>query len=166
MPALSFPLVIFAVVFFGSALATVLLVSRARRRTLLDQLQIEPLSAADAAQFSWRWNTLQDRLVDNPRDVVAEADHLVVQLLEKQGYPMDEFERGAKNICIDHPNGSTTHLTAQTISIRPSDRERSEAEIKVLRNAVAFYHRVFKQLFGAASVKLASPRGFEPRFSP
>jgi hypothetical protein len=110
-------------------------------------MSIVPLAAADAARFSQAWNALQGRFVDNPKGAVAEADHLVRELMERRGYPMGEFERLAADISVDHPTVVTTYRAAQTIATRDA---RGEADTEELRKAVVYYRTLFNELLGIA----------------
>ena len=61
----------------------------------MDKLEITPLTAGGAARFSRAWNILRGRFVDNPQNVVAQADQLVRALMRQRGYPMGDFEHRA-----------------------------------------------------------------------
>src|SRR5690349_11934410 len=63
---------------------------RARQKRV-EQLDIVPLSREDASRFAESWRALQARFVDNPKGVLAEADQLVRDLMQKRGYPMGDF---------------------------------------------------------------------------
>ena len=110
-------------------------------------MSIVPLTAADAVRFSQAWNALQGRFVDNPKGVVAEADYLVRELMERRGYPMGEFERLAADISVDHPTVVTTYRAAQTIATRDA---RGEADTEELRKAVVHYRTLFNELLEIA----------------
>lgn len=110
-------------------------------------MSIVPLAATDAVRFSQAWNALQGRFVDNPKGVVAEADHLVRELMERRGYPMGEFEQLAADISVDHPTVVTTYRAAQTIAARDA---RGEADTEELRKAVVHYRTLFDELLGVA----------------
>jgi hypothetical protein len=110
-------------------------------------MSIVPLTGADAARFSQAWNALQGRFVDNPKGAVAEADHLVRELMERRGYPMGEFERLAADISVDHPKVVTTYRAAQSIATRDA---RGEADTEELRKAVVYYRTLFDELLGVA----------------
>src|SRR5438874_1331974 len=73
------------------------------REKRVEQLDIVPLSPADATRFNDSWKSLQARFVDNPRGALAEADQLVRELMQKRGYPMGDFERRAADISVHHP---------------------------------------------------------------
>jgi hypothetical protein len=113
------------------------------REQRVARLNITPLAPADAARFTQAWNALQGRFIDNPRGVVAEADHLVRELMVKRGYPMGDFERRAADISVDHPDVVTTYRSAQAIAARD---ERGEADTEELRKAVVHYRTLFDEL--------------------
>jgi hypothetical protein len=113
-------------------------------------MRIVPLTATDAARFSQAWSSLQGRFVDNPKGVVAEADHLVRELMERRGYPMGDFERLAADISVGHPTVVTTYRAAQTIASRDA---RGEADTEELRKAVVHYRTLFDELLGVAPVE-------------
>jgi hypothetical protein len=114
-----------------------------KREERVARLDITPLAPADAARFTQAWNVLQGRFIDNPRGVVAEADHLVRELMVKRGYPMGDFERRAADISVYHPGVVTTYRSAQAIAARD---ERGEADTEELRKAVVHYRTLFDEL--------------------
>ena len=113
------------------------------REQRVERLHIVPLAPAEAARFSQAWQALQTRFVDNPKGVVAEADQLVRELMQKRGYPMADFERRAADISVDHPNVVEHYRAAQTIAVR---EERGELDTEELRRAVVHYRALFDEL--------------------
>ena len=63
------------------------------RQKRVEQLHIAPLAPAEARRFSESWRVLQGRFVDNPKDVLVDADLLVRELMQKRGYPMGDFDQ-------------------------------------------------------------------------
>ena len=63
------------------------------RQQRVEQLHIVPLAPAEASRFAELWRALQARFVDNPKDVLADADQLVRELMQKRGYPMGDFDQ-------------------------------------------------------------------------
>ena len=63
------------------------------RQKRVEQLHIVPLAPAEARRFSESWRVLQGRFVDNPKDVLVDADLLVRELMQKRGYPMGDFDQ-------------------------------------------------------------------------
>jgi hypothetical protein len=123
-----------------------------QRELRVARLNITPLAPADATRFTQAWNALQGRFIDNPRGVVAEADHLVRELMEKRGYPMGDFERRAADISVDHPDVVTTYRSAQAIAARD---ERGEADTEELRKAVVHYRALFDELLEVKPASMA-----------
>jgi hypothetical protein len=119
------------------------------RENRVARLDIMPLAPAEAARFTLAWNALQGRFVDSPKGVVADADHLVRELMAKRGYPMGDFERRAADISVDHPGVVATYRAAQVIAARD---ERGEADTEELRKAVVHYRTLFDDLLEVTQV--------------
>jgi hypothetical protein len=116
------------------------LLARERR---VEHLKLVPLATEDAARFSQEWGVLQARFVDNPRNVVIEADRLVRDLMVKRGYPMADFERRAADISVDHPAVVDAYRSARAIAERD---QQGQASTEELRKAVVFYRSLFDEL--------------------
>jgi hypothetical protein len=121
-----------------------------KREDRVGRLNITPLTPTDAARFTQAWNGLQSRFIDNPKGVVAEADHLVRELMTKRGYPMGDFERRAADISVDHPGVVATYRAAQVIAARDV---RGEADTEELRKAVVHYRTLFDELLEVTPIK-------------
>jgi hypothetical protein len=121
-----------------------------KREDRVARLNITPLTPTDATRFTQAWNGLQSRFIDNPKGVLAEADHLVRELMTKRGYPMGDFERRAADISVDHPGLVTTYRAAQVIAARDV---RGEADTEELRKAVVHYRTLFDELLEVTPVK-------------
>ena len=120
------------------------------REKRVERFDIVPLSPSEAARFSQAWNALQGRFVDNPKDVVVQADQLVRQLMLKRGYPMGDFERRAADISVDHPAVVEHYRAAQAIAVRD---KRGEANTEELRKAVVHYRDLFDELLEVRETK-------------
>jgi len=115
---------------------------RAREKRV-ERLKIMPLPASEAANFSRAWRALQSRFVDEPREVVAEADRLVRDLMVRRGYPMSDFDARAADISVDHPLVVQNYRAAHAIADR---HQRGEASTEELRKAVVLYRTLFEEL--------------------
>ena len=113
------------------------------RESRVERLDIVPLAPSEAARFSEAWIALQGRFVDNPKGVLAQAEQLVRELMEKRGYPMGDFERRAADISVHHPIVVANYRSAQAIAVR--DRQGS-ADTEELRRAVVHYRALFDEL--------------------
>ncbi len=120
------------------------------REKRVERFDIVTLSPSEAARFSQAWNALQGRFVDNPKDVVVQADQLVRQLMLKRGYPMGDFERRAADISVDHPAVVEHYRAAQAIAVRD---KRGEADTEELRKAVVHYRDLFDELLEVRETK-------------
>lgn len=128
------------------------LTSREKR---VAELEIVPLTPADAVRFTQAWSALQGRFIDNPKGVVLDADHLVRELMAKRGYPMGDFEHRAADISVAHPGVVAAYRAARDIAARD---ERGEADTEELRKAVVHYRTLFDELLGVAADKAPSVR--------
>lgn len=125
-----------------------------KREKRVEKFHIHPLSPADAAKFGHAWKALQSRFVDEPREVVLQAGHLVRELMLKRGYPMTDFERCAADLSVDHPTVVQNYRAAQAIATR------DERDTEQLRKAVVHYRALFDELLEVSSVDkgVISPR--------
>lgn len=113
------------------------------REKRVEQLDIVPLSTAEAARFTDSWKSLQARFVDNPKGALAEADQLVRELMQKRGYPMGDFERRAADISVHHPLVVDHYRAAHDIAQK--DR-RGEIDTEGQRQALIHYRALFSEL--------------------
>jgi hypothetical protein len=115
---------------------------RARQKRVA-KLDIVPLTPAEAERFTREWRAIQGRFVDNPKSVLADADRLVRELMQKRGYPMGDFERRAADISVDHPNVVEHYRAAQAITTL---ERAGDADTEALRKAVVHYRALFDDL--------------------
>jgi hypothetical protein len=113
------------------------------RQKRVEMLDLVPLAPAEAARFSDSWRSLQARFVDNPKGVLADADRLVRELMQKRGYPMGDFERRAADISVHHPSVVEHYRAAHDIA---GQDQRGEADTEGLRQAVIHYRALFSEL--------------------
>jgi FtsZ-interacting cell division protein ZipA len=113
---------------------------RERRRAELD---IVPLDDQARAQYMEAWLGVQQRFVDAPAESVAEADVLVMQVMRDRGYPVDDFERRAADVSVDHPDVVEHYRSGHAVA----DRSRADrADTEELRGAVVHYRALFEAL--------------------
>jgi hypothetical protein len=126
----------------------------AKREERVRKFHIQPLTPADAAHYGHAWKVLQGRFVDNPREVVLQAGHLVRELMLKRGYPMTDFDRCAADLSVDHPTVVENYRAAQAIATR------DERDTEQLRKAVVHYRALFDELLEVSPVNegVVSPR--------
>jgi hypothetical protein len=122
-------------------------------------LEILPLTPSETQRFSEAWASLQNRFVDNPKWTITEADQLSRELMQKRGYPMDDFERRAADISIDRPDMVANYRAAQAIVARD---QRGTADIGHLRQAVMHYRALFDELLEVRNPKEAARENGRP----
>ncbi len=113
------------------------------REKRVEQLQIIPLTPADAAKFSDAWSSVQAQFVDSPKAAVSEADRLVKDLMQRRGYPVSEFEQRVADLSVNHPTVVENYRAARNIALR---NQRGIANTEDLRQAVVYYRALFEEL--------------------
>jgi len=118
------------------------LAERERKRERLD---IVPLSPEAQKQYSASWQQVQGQFVDDPANAVTEADRLVTDVMRDRGYPIDEFERRADDISVDHPEVVQNYRAAHAVYVKASDGNGS-AGTEDLRQGFVHYRALFNEL--------------------
>jgi hypothetical protein len=122
------------------AKAEAILKERAAR---VDSFKLHPLKPDQADAFAREWRRIQARFVDDPDSAVSQADQLVTQVMTARGYPIEDFERRAEDISVDHPHVVQNYRTARDLVTR---RAQGEAGTEELRQAVVNYRALFDDL--------------------
>lgn len=113
---------------------------RERRRAELD---VRPLDPVARERFAERWQQTSADFVDAPATAVAQADALIIEVMRERGYPMDEFDRRAADISVDHPDVVGRYREGHRISQLSA---RGEASTDDLRHAMQHYRELFNEL--------------------
>jgi hypothetical protein len=113
---------------------------RERRR---EELNIVPLDEQRRALYTEQWAGIQQRFVDAPTESVAEADVLVMQVMRDRGYPVDDFDRRASDISVDHPDVVDHYRSAHDTAGRS---RTAGVDTEELREAVVHYRALFEAL--------------------
>jgi hypothetical protein len=124
----------------GPARADAVLQERAAR---VSRFKLRKLTQEQADAFAREWRRTQARFVDNPEAAVGEADQLVTQVMTARGYPLEDFDRRADDLSVDHPVVVQNYRTARALALR---RQRGEAGTEEMRQAVVNYRELFNEL--------------------
>lgn len=119
------------------------LTARERKR---DKLDIVPLSPSALSEFTHRWQEVQAGFVDNPGTAVAVADRLVTEVMRERGYPVDDFDRQAAAVSVDHPDFVDDYRAAHTIHV-----SEQQADTEQQREAFVHYRALFEKLVGTST---------------
>ncbi len=124
------------------------LTTRERKR---DKLDIVPLTSSEHSEFSARWQEVQAGFVDNPATAVGVADRLVTEVMRQRGYPVDDFDRRAADISVDHPQIVDDYRAAHGIHVSEHDANTEEQ-----REAFVHYRALFEKLLDTPTDNAAS----------
>jgi hypothetical protein len=116
------------------------LAGRAKR---VKGLNIRDLDPASRDRFSFQWQALQSRFVDEPKAAVAEADTLVTSVMQARGYPVADFNQRAADISVLHPHVVANYRSAHAIAARLGQGDASTEE---LRTAMIHFRSLFDEL--------------------
>jgi hypothetical protein len=115
----------------------------AQREKRVSSYHIRELNAEERDRFGASWRAVQAKFVDDPAAAVTEADLLVSEVMTTRGYPMNDFDRRADDLTVDHPNVVENYRQAREIARRHS---RGEASTEDLRQAIVNYRALFSTL--------------------
>jgi hypothetical protein len=120
------------------------LTTRERKRGKLDIVPLTPTAHSD---FTARWQEVQSTFVDNPADAVGVADRLVTEVMRQRGYPVDDFDRRAADISVDHPEIVDDYRAAHGVNNSQQDEVSTEQQ----RAAFVHYRALFERLLATPS---------------
>ena len=84
---------------------------------------------------------MQAGFVDNPATAVGVADRLVTEVMRQRGYPVDDFDRRAADISVDHPQIVDDYRAAHSIHL-----SEHHANTEQQRQAFVHYRALFEKL--------------------
>ena len=116
--------------------------ARAKER---DQLSIKPLSRSQRDRYDQDWRQIQAKFVDVPARSLTRADALVADVMADRGYPMQDFDRQADLISVDHPQIVEQYRSAHGIYQASQTDSVSTEDI---RQAFVSYRMLFSDLLG------------------
>jgi hypothetical protein len=125
------------------------------RQKRVEAFSLRPLSQEDADAFTASWRTVQARFVDDPRNAVIEADHLIADVMRARGYPVEDTNRRLDDLSVDHAHVIDHYRAGRDIVER---HERGAASTEDLRQAMVHFRALFDELVAAhrRSVRRAS----------
>ena len=116
------------------------LLAREHRR---DELDVRALSPAARDGFTRRWHGVQSAFVDDPSGALGEADRLVSEVMAERGYPVDDFDRRAADVSVDHPTLVENYRAAHAIT---QSQHGGEVGTEAQRQAFVHYRALFDEL--------------------
>ena len=108
--------------------------------------ELKPLERQARERYIDQWRQTQERFVDDPEGAVGDADRLIQEVMRERGYPVEDFDRRAADLSVDHPDVISNYRAAHSTAIA---NERGKATTEDLRNAVIHYRALFSELLEA-----------------
>jgi hypothetical protein len=124
------------------------------RQKRVDRLEIRPLNPADHARYLERWRGVQARFVDDPLSAVHQADDLIGEVMVLRGYPLEDFDRRAEDLSVDHPDVVQNYRAGHRLASRSREGEASTED---LRQAMVHYRALFDDLVESAPRRQEKP---------
>lgn len=115
------------------------------RRERVSALDVRPLSRSDHDRFATEWTKVQAAFVDAPAEAVTDADQLIQQVMATRGYPVEDFDRRAADVSVEHPGVVENYRSAHSIALKEA-REDTDANTEALRKAMVYYRSLFEEL--------------------
>ena len=113
------------------------------RQSRVDKFSIKPLAREDAERFSAAWRSVQTKFVDDPGAAVIEADRLIADVMRRRGYPLDDPDRVADDLSVDHAHVINRYRAGREIVAR---HEKGQASTEDLRQAMVHFRALFDEL--------------------
>jgi FtsZ-interacting cell division protein ZipA len=117
------------------------------RQRRVDKLDIRPLPQDERDRYAAEWKTVQAQFVDEPAAAISEADRLIGDVMQAQGYPVADFEQRAADVSVDHPGVVEHYRAAHAIAITEAEPDASTTT-EDLRQAMVHYRALFEDLLG------------------
>jgi hypothetical protein len=107
------------------------------------ELDIRELRSEERDDFEGSWARIQREFVDDPKRAVRDADLLVVEIMRTRGYPVDDFERRAEDVSVEHPDVVQHYREAHAVR---DATEQGSADTEQQRSAVTSYRSLIEAL--------------------
>jgi hypothetical protein len=130
------------------------------REKARETLQINPLSRADRLAFLERWNAVQRQFVDDPPNTLAQADHLLSEIMTARGYPQASFEERAEIVSVDYPVVVQDYRAAHRLVVQQAERQLTTED---LRKGMLHFRSLFDKLLNDTSTDQKTEQKKEAR---
>ena len=100
------------------------------------RLDLKPLPPDALERYRTEWASVQAQFVDDPEQAVRRADQIASSIMADRGYPTHNFEEGAAQVSVDHPEVVQRYREAHRFAI---DEQQGQATTEELRRAVTAY---------------------------
>jgi hypothetical protein len=118
---------------------------REQRRSKLDIRELRP---EERERYRHSWDQIQRGFVDDPEGALHDADWLVTKVMRARGYPVDDFERRAEDISVDHPDVVRHYRDAHAVHDASAS---GSVDTERQRHALTAYRSLVDALLGRDS---------------
>ncbi len=115
----------------------------AARTKRVESFDIHPLNPKERDRFQEEWRKTQAEFVDAPDRAITDADRLIKQVMQAEGYPVGDFEQRAADLSVDYPTVVTNYRAAHELALK---NEKGKATTEDLRQAMVHYRALFDNL--------------------
>jgi hypothetical protein len=119
------------------------------RQKYVETLNIRPLSMSERERYLAEWKAIQAKFIDQPGQATVEADHLIMEVMQKRAYPVSDFEQRAADISINYPTLASNYRLAREIA---NKNEHHQADTEELRQALVYYRSLVDELLKTETV--------------
>ncbi|MGI9002965.1 MAG: hypothetical protein ACR2GH_15110 [Pseudonocardia sp.] len=116
-----------------------------QREKRLRKLDVRDLRSEERERFASSWTAIQRDFVDDPVQAVRKADGLIVEIMRTRGYPVEDFERRAEDVSVEHPEVVQYYREARAVK---EATEQGSADTEQQRRAVTSYRSLVEALLG------------------
>lgn len=121
----------------------------------VNTLHIRPLTAEEVNRYSLEWQAIQTEFVDEPLAALQKANHLIQEVMEVKGYPVEDFEQQTADISVDYPELVGDYRGMHFIAVRGATEKVSTEE---MRQAMVHGRALFENLIKQTAREEKTPR--------
>jgi hypothetical protein len=119
-------------------------------------LEIRDVRPEEHDRFQESWYSIQRGFVDDPMRALKDADELVIEIMRVRGYPVDDFDRRAEDISVDHPDVVRHYREARTVRDASSG---GAVDTEQQRRALTSYRSMIEALLRSRTTRPAKGSG-------
>jgi hypothetical protein len=120
------------------------------------KLEIRDLRPEEHDRFERSWDAVQRSFVDDPLRALQDADVLVVEVMRVRGYPVEDFDRRAEDISVDHPEVVRHYREAHTVRDASAG---GSVDTEQQRHALTSYRSLVDALLGSTGTEHPPTQG-------
>jgi hypothetical protein len=113
----------------------------AAREKRVSDFHIRPLSTDERDRFAAEWHETKALFVDSPQEAVLRGDRLLGAMMNKRGFPVQDFDRRYEDLTVDHPEVANHYREGHEIADKAGNATTEE-----MRRALNHYEKLFEEM--------------------